>query len=56
MPPTSKIDFDQIHKVLVERKSDIFDKETKLLKSPNDACWKDIINKLISIFHQSIYI
>ncbi|KAF0769534.1 Uncharacterized protein FWK35_00021208 [Aphis craccivora] len=46
MPPTSKIDFHQIHKVLTERKSDTFDKETKLLKSPNDAGWKDIINQL----------
>ncbi|KAL5237753.1 hypothetical protein ACI65C_005163 [Semiaphis heraclei] len=46
MPPTSKIDFDQILKVLAERKSNIFDEGTKLLKSPTDKCWKDVINEL----------
>jgi hypothetical protein len=42
MPTTSSLDFDQILNVLINSKVDIFDKETKKLRSPNHLCWNEL--------------
>lgn len=42
MPTTSTINFDQFLNVLIYSKVDIFDKESKNLRSPNHLCWIEL--------------